>query len=442
MKFLHKPVTLFGRTALTFTFAFLIFSIFSSSVVIYFVASPLTKRAADDLAALIVLSAQIWVELPPGTRPDFEREMLKRHNLMIGLAMNTLAHHEVTHFYLHFLEQAMLARTGKAHVVYMDESVPDRAWLDIQVAGRTLRVGFTEDRLIGLIPLTMFVMVLAGTLIAVLTSLLLVRRITQPLASLAEATTRIGMGQSGEPLEEKGAQELSELARNFNHMERQLRVLMDNRTTLLAGISHDLRTPIARMQLELELLDDQADQEMVEGLRQNLIEMNELISTTLQLSRDLGEQSTESVDLDQLLREIVDAFKLREAEITLTNDVQCTSVLPVSAFRRVMNNLIENAIRYSENKPIDISCNGVAGRILIQIHDRGPGIPEEHREQVFQPFKRLEGSRSRTSGGSGLGLAIVEQLCKANDWAIELRESSYGGTTVVLSLPCENAMSS
>jgi len=426
------------RTALAFAFAFLVFSFFSLSVVVYFVAMPLTKRAADDLSALIVLGTQIWVELPPGTRPDFEREMMARHKLFIGTAGQSLPVHESNHIYVEYLQDALRERTGQTLAVLANEALPEWGWVDIAMGGRTMRVGFTEDRLVSQIPLTMVMMVLMGTLIAVVTSLLLVRRITRPLAILADATTRIGKGQSGEPLVETGATELLELATNFNHMEQQLKVLMDNRTTLLAGISHDLRTPIARMQLELELLDEGADQELVAGLKQNLQEMNELISATLQLSRGLGKQIVERVELDSLLLEIIDGFQRRGAAVSFKGDGPCACDISVSAFKRVINNLLENAIRYSDEKPVDITASGCGKKVVIQVIDRGPGIPEALREQVFQPFRRLEVSRNRSSGGSGLGLAIVEQLCTANDWLIQLKESEYGGTVAELTLLCES----
>lgn len=436
-----KPATLFGRAAFTFTLAFLIFSTFSLGMFVHFVAMPLTKRSADDLSALIVLASQIWVELPPGTRPDFEREMLERHNLVIGLAGDPLPLHEEKHFYLRFLQDALAARTGKQFDLYLDNKVPDRGWLDIPIAGRTLRVGFSEAQLISGIPVTMIFMVLAGTLIAVITSLLMMRRITLPLARLASATTRIGLGQSGEPLEEQGASELVELTRNFNQMENQLKVLMENRTTLLAGISHDLRTPIARMQLELEMINcpSEADREMLEGLRQNLDEMNQIITATLQLSKGLGDQVVESVDLLGLLDELVAEFRSRGALIQWRDRQAGKCALAVNAFRRVVSNLLENAWRYGGGRPVYLRCSKTEELIRIEVIDQGKGIPKADRERVFQPFTRLDESRSRAFGGSGLGLAIVAQLCSVNGWSIELSESEFGGVKVILKVGCADA---
>jgi two-component system, OmpR family, osmolarity sensor histidine kinase EnvZ len=296
-------------------------------------------------------------------------------------------------------------------------------------------VGFDKRRFVTRIPLTMIVMVLVGTLIAVVTSLVIVKRITRPLAALAAATTRIGEGRRGAPLMEKGAAELVELTRNFNQMEQQLQALLENRTTLLAGISHDLRTPIARMQLELELLEEGSDRELMEGMRADLDEMNEIITATLQLSRGIADEITAQADLCSLVNEVADEYRRTGVEI----ECRCKSGihydLPVSAFRRVLQNLVDNAVRYGEGKPVQMICEAAASELRVDVIDRGPGIPVDQRSSVFQPFKRLEGSRSRTSGGSGLGLAIVDQLCRLNNWRVDLDESEYGGTTARLMLP-------
>jgi len=427
--------TLFGRTALAFTLAFLVFSLFSLSLVVYFVTLPLSKRTAGDLSAMAVLAAQIWVELPPGTRPDFEREMKAHHQFIIGLAGKPLAVDASPPFYLEYFRQALSARTNKREALLIDAAKPEWRWVDIAMGGRTIRVGFDERRFVTRIPLTMIVMVLAGTLIAVVTSLLMVKRITRPLAALAAATTRIGEGRRGTPLVEKGAKELVELTRNFNLMERQLQALLENRTTLLAGISHDLRTPIARMQLELELFEQEPDQKMMAGMRADLDEMNEIITMTLQLSKGIADEVTAQTDLGGVVNEVAEAYQHTGVEIECHCSSEIHYDLPVAAFRRVLHNLIDNAVRYGEEKPVQISCMAVASGGCIGIIEQGPGIPADQRSAVLQPFKRLEGSRNRASGGSGLGLAIVDQLCRLNDWRIDLLESESGGTTARLLLP-------
>lgn len=420
--------TLFGRTATAFTLAFLLFSLFSLGLVVYFVTMPLTQRVAKDLSAMAVLTTQIWVELPPGTRPDFEKEMYQRHDLMVGLAQQALPVDPAPAFYLRDFSQALSERTGKPHEILYDADSPDWRWVDIPMGGRQMRVGFDTGRFITRIPLTLILMVLGGTLIAVVTSLVMVRRTTQPLAALAQASTRIGEGRRGQPLPEEGATELVELTHNFNQMEQQLKVLMENRTTLLAGISHDLRTPIARLLLELELLDGEDDGDLKEDMRDDLEEMNAIITATLQLSKGISDEVTEQVELCALIELVVDEYRQRAVTIEFQCDGVINADLPVTALRRVLNNLLDNALRYGEGKPITVHCTRLEPQVKIEIIDQGPGIPQEQRALVMQPFKRLEDSRSRSSGGSGLGLAIVDQLCRMNRWRFELDAREEGGT--------------
>jgi two-component system osmolarity sensor histidine kinase EnvZ len=427
--------TLFGRTATAFTIAFLVFSLFSLGLMVYFVTTPLTQRVASDLSALVVLTTQIWVELPPDTRPDFEQEMQAHHDITIGLARQTLPLDPDPAFYLKDLSRALSERTGTNHDILYDAQLPNWRWVDIPMGGRVMRVGFDTRRFITRIPLTLILMVVAGTLLAMVTSLVMVRRITQPLAALAQASTRIGEGKRGQPLPEEGASELLELTHNFNQMERQLAVLMENRTMLLAGISHDLRTPIARMQLELELLEGNPDRELIEGMRADLDEMNEIISASLQLTKGITDEITKRTELCVLIESVVNEYRRRDEEIEFHCKEAPFRDLSVTAFRRVINNLIDNAVRYGRRKPIVVTCELEYNGVKIEVVDQGPGIPEDQRDIVLQPFKRLEESRSRASGGSGLGLAIVDQLCRMNDWRLELDGGERGGTVVRLYLP-------
>lgn len=426
--------TLFGRTASAFTLAFLLFSLFSLGLVVYFVTMPLTQRVANDLSAMAVLTTQIWVELPPGTRPDFEREMHSHHNIMVGLAQQALPVDPTPAFYLGDFTQALSERTGKPHEILYDSERPDWRWVDIPMGGRLMRIGFDTRRFITRIPLTLILMALGGTLIAVVTSLVMVRRTTQPLAALAQASTRIGEGRRGPPLPEKGAAELVELTRKFNQMEQQLKVLMENRTTLLAGISHDLRTPIARLLLELELLDGDGDRDLKQGMRDDLEEMNEIISATLHLSKGISDEVTEQAELCAQIESVVNEYRKRAVTIAFQCDEVINYDLPVTAFRRVLNNLLDNAVRYGEGEPVTVICARLDREVKIEIIDQGPGIALEQRTLVLQPFKRLEDSRSRASGGSGLGLAIVDQLCRMNKWRFEWDAREKGGTVARLFL--------
>ncbi|MET0052339.1 MAG: ATP-binding protein [Candidatus Thiodiazotropha sp.] len=424
--------TLFGRTATAFTLAFLLFSVFSLGLVVAFVTLPLTQRVANDLSALAVLTAQIWVELPPGTRPDFEREMRTHHDMIIGLSQGGLSEEKNPAFPLRDFLQALEERTGEAHQLFVDPAMPEWRWVDIRMGGRMLKVGFDKQRFMSRIPLTLILMVVAGTLIAVLTSLLIVKRITQPIAALAQASARIGEGRPGPPLVEQGARELRDLTRAFNQMEQRLHALMENRTVLLAGISHDLRTPIARMQLELELLSDEVDESLRSGLREDLLEMNDIITATLQLSQGISDEVTEQVELCELLSSILAEFQRQAEPVTLEACEPQHRDLAVVALRRVLRNLIENALRYSDAQPVRVVCDVTPHGLRISVIDRGPGIPEEQRDTILQPFKRLEESRSRISGGSGLGLAIVDQLCRMNDWRLVFEDAEAGGTVAQL----------
>ncbi|MET0121950.1 MAG: ATP-binding protein [Candidatus Thiodiazotropha sp. 6PLUC9] len=428
MRKLFHSETLFGRTATAFTLAFLLFSLFSLGLVVYFVTLPLKQRAASDLSAMAVLAAQIWVELPPGTRPDFEREMREHHDITIGLSRGEPMIEAPQAFYLEGFLEALKGRTDKQHAMFIDPEMPNWRWVEIPMGGRNLLIGFDSTRFMMRIPLTLILMVVAGTLIATVTSLLIVRRITRPLAALAQASTRIGEGRQGKPLQEKGAKELRDLTRNFNHMEQQLQVLMDNRTVMLAGISHDLRTPIARMQLGLELAADKLDEDQLKGLREDLDEMNGIISATLQLSKGISDEVAKQAEVCHQVVEVVQEYQQQNYQVEFQGLSEIYHDLPIVAFRRVLRPLIDNAIRYGGGKPVKVSCHNIESSVAISVIDQGPGIPVDQRETILQPFKRLEESRSPTSGGSGLGLAIVDQLCRMNGWRLELDDGEDCGT--------------
>ncbi len=398
------PKTLFARTGLTI--AILVFLLFSGSVIFYYILQPVARQASEDLAALIVLSAQTWVELPPETRSDFEDELQSQHGLTLSHTNTPLTTPTIKSPFLHCLEDALSHRQGSDIFIMHDSADSNWLWVDIPIADYSLRIGFTHNRIRARPPAAMLALILGASIITLLTSLLLVRRLTHPLARLAKETSRFGRGERPDPLPEDGPEEFALLARNFNHMTGQVQQLLTNRTTLLGGISHDLRTPIARLQLAMEFINHEQDPKLLEGMHHDLAEMNHLIA----------------------------AHEHQGGTVKWEKPPPCMLQTNPTALNRVLANLLENARRYGENKPIRIELECGINTVTISLLDRGPGIPEDQFERVFQPFYRLDSSRNQTTGGSGLGLAIVKQLCDIYGWQVQLQPRSGGGLIAQLTV--------
>lgn len=434
---MKKPKTLFARTGLTIAVAMLVFLLFSAGVIFYLILQPVARQASGDLAALIVLSSQTWVELPPDTRADFEDELQSQHGLTLTQAGATLTPLTIKVPFLHFLEDALSSRLGTDVVILHEPVGNDGYWVEIPMAEQTLRFGFSENRIKARRPVAVFTLILGASLFILITSLLLVRHLTSPLARLAEQTSRFGRGERLDPLSEDGPQELALLARNFNHMTGQVQQLLTNQNTLFGGISHDLRTPIARLQLAMELLNHDQDPELLEGVQQDLAEMNHLITRSLELAKGIqgANRDIETVEIGALLSDQIAAHEHLGGTTEWNKAPPCTLQTNPAALNRVLANLLDNSKSYGGSNPVRIELECNADAVTISFLDRGPGIPEDQLESVFQPFFRVENSRNQTTGGSGLGLAIVKQLCDIYGWRVQLKSRAGGGLIAQLTIP-------
>ena len=426
------PETLFGRTAAGLLAAFLVFEAAAFAVVWLMVVRPLAERSADDLAAKIILAAQTWVELPPETRADYEMELAFRHDLVLAAAKTPLSGAADTGYFGRLLEAALSARARQAITL---QQGPDPAWdwLEIQVSSAQLRVGYDRERYALKAPLAAVGVFLLGAALTVLTALLMVGQSSRRLRGLADKAREVGQGREPERLPETGALELRQLTAAFNRMAEEVRGLLENRTVLLSGISHDLRTPLTRLRLALSMLEH-ADPDLVARMERDLDEMNRLITDMLAFARALQREEIAECDLTRLLGELADQAS-RLGPVDWQPGAPCPVRVAEAALRRVIGNLLENARRYGGDSPVTLSLTASPGAVRIAVLDRGPGIPEAHREAVFQPFFRLEPSRNREAGGSGLGLAIVRQLADAHGWRVELGDRPGGGLSAVVVLP-------
>lgn len=424
------PRTLFGRTAAAMLAAFLVFESLAFGVVWQTMIRPMTERSADDLAAKISLAAKTWVELPPQTRTDFEMELAFRHDLELGEAKSKLTQPARPTLFGQLLAQA-LTRRLQQEVTLKRGADGAWLWLDIQVADKQLRVGFNQERYALQGPLVAVGVFLLGAALTVVTALLLVGRASLQLKSLAAKAAEVGQGRDSARLPETGPLELQELTAAFNRMAGEVHALLENRTVLLSGISHDLRTPITRLKLSLSMLDE-ADAAQVSRMERDLDEMNRLIGDMLVFARALQAGDVQDHDLSAILGDLAEtAARLGPVRWQVPGEA-CRRRVGEAALRRIVGNLLENARRYGGDAEIELvlACGGegeAEAETRISVLDRGPGIPSDQREAVFRPFHRLESSRSRESGGSGLGLAIARQLADAYGWRIEFRDREGGG---------------
>jgi len=266
--------------------------------------------------------------------------------------------------------------------------------------------------------------------IVLLASLIAVRVATRPLSLLAKQADRLGSDINQPPMAETGPTEMRHASHAFNTMQSRLQRFIEDRSRLLTAISHDLKTPITRMRLRAEMLDDA---EQRDSFTRNLDEMQAIASETLDFLRaDDAREDLQPVDICVLLETIKDdAFEMGQQVEIEHCEISPYSVRPL-ALKRCIVNLVENAIKYAGNAVICANENN--GTITISISDSGPGIPEEKIETVFEPFFRLETSRSRKTGGTGLGLSIARNIALSHGGELQLENIQEGGLKATLIL--------
>lgn len=264
---------------------------------------------------------------------------------------------------------------------------------------------------------------------------LAVRLATRPLERLARAADTLGPDLAPAALPEDGPEEVARASKAFNAMQARIGIYMRERLQILAAISHDLQTPITRMRLRADLLDDEAERAR---LQKDLKEMEVLVREGVAYARTLhgADEQPRRIDPDALLESIVSDYADAGDPVSLTGHVGATVTTRPQALRRILGNLVDNALKYSgqDAVTVEVSLGAAAERWSIAVLDNGPGIPHELLDAVFQPFYRVESSRNRETGGTGLGLAIAKQLAQAMGATLTLRNREGGGLEARLTL--------
>ena len=306
---------------------------------------------------------------------------------------------QFTSLWLHIEERRMLLAQGHAHLA----GVPTRFWLHLVL---TLAV------------------VIAVSLIAV-------RLVTRPIQRLAEATDAFGRDLDAPSLAETGPTETRRAAEAFNRMQERLRRLIAERSRALAAVSHDLRTPLTRLRLRAELVEDEA---LRAQFNADIDDMQAMIEATLDYLRGLREnEPLQSIDIGALLASLVADEQALGRPVTLAAADAAHYPGRLSALKRALANLVDNAVKYGREARVAVADGPAELRIIVE--DRGPGIAEADLERVVEPYVRLETSRSRATGGVGLGLAIARDAGRLHGGELRLENRAEGGLRATLILP-------
>ena len=278
--------------------------------------------------------------------------------------------------------------------------------------------------------------VMFSSIILLAISVLFMRNQIRPIRRLAIAAERIGKGRDLPPsFKPEGAREVRQASRAFIDMHDRIKRQIMQRTAMLAGVSHDLRTPLTRLKLQVAMLGNTPDSE---AMKQDIGDMERMLNAYLDFVRGEGGEASLRIDLKEMLNRVVQATRRTGCTVELEADEGDLLIsLRAMAFERCLNNIVGNARKYARSIWIKAErrAQDMQDVIVITVDDNGPGIPEEQLQEVFKPFVRLEKSRNAATGGVGLGLSIAQDIVHSHGGEIVLSKSPHGGLRVTLSMP-------
>lgn len=420
--------SLFRRSAINFTLISigLVFSMMSVGG--YFVLRPVLSAAVSDLAALIVVSAQSWVELPANRRTALVDALQDREHIQLALA-DTPLHGQPS--WLPYARELQYELSKRLHQPIQVMALPDDSYaIDLTLDGIPLRVRFAHER-IGTHPTLALAIILVLTLLlAIAAAVLTALRLTRPLRAASHAAQAVGRGETAALPPSAGVRELDELFASFNSMAQQVRDLVHTRSVLLSGVSHDLRSPIARLTMALELARKQPTQARFDDMARYLEQMNQLIGNFLDYARGTTLQVSSVIDSAALLQRLAQDYP---AQITHSSD-PAPCVGDSAALERALRNFLDNASKHATCAQLpQLAASRQDKAWCFSVRDYGSGMTEEARVRAFAPFERLD--HSRQVPGSGLGLAIVKELCRSHGWQVGLDQADGSGTLAWIAIP-------
>ena len=423
------PISLLGRSIIII-FLPIIVLVIITSLIFYqtswnIISKRLTQSVVADINVIVKLINQdLEIEAIKIAREDFK--------MKINIQKNSNIENII------FLEQrGILSKRLKQSLIDLNKpfaydlsNIDSGVKIIIQLDKNLLIVNVDKDRLYSETAFVFLLWMIFASIVLLFFSYFFMNKQIRPLKRLAIIAETFGRGLDAPELKSTGASEIKQTANAFNQMRTRIKRFLKQRTDMLAGVSHDLRTPLTRMKLQLSLLKDEKAKKELEL---DINEMTAMLDSYVSFVRSEAPEPIENINLNKFLREIVKNIDNKNFEVSFDEkNVIKTSGRPLQ-LKRAFQNIIDNSIRYSKKISIEILINEEGGCILVE--DNGPGIPKENYEDVFKPFFTLDPSRNKLKGESGLGLSITRDIIRSHGGDIKLDKSKFGGLKSVIQLP-------
>ena len=395
---------------------------------------PRALQAAQQLVSVVNLTRAALVTAEPARRFALLDELAQREGIQVfaGNPGETVPPLPARPF-LRIMEKQLRERLGPQTRLALEREGSSGFWVSFRIDNEEFWVSLPRSRIERNMSLRWIgwgALVLALALIG---AYLIVSRINLPLRELTRAAEQLGRGATPARVTEAGPDEIRTLAHAFNQMAADIQRQDDERALLLAGVSHDLRTPLSRIRLALEMLDDRGAANLKAGVAQDIGDIDGAIGQFLDFARPIdAEKVTDAADLNALAQAVVERYTRHGNTVRLRTAPLPPLPLRPQAMQRLLANLIDNALHHGSDAAEVVTGAGNSA-IYLEVLDRGPGIPESEAQRMLQPFTRMDDARS--TSGTGLGLAIVERIARLHGGTIRLLAREGGGLRVRVELP-------
>lgn len=431
MKFL--PNTLMGRTALLIALLIILSQVAWFGILRVFFIPPLRAAHANPVVSTIVMARSALEALPENQRQAFLSALGPHSSFRIvadGIPSSVFqgTPEKPPADLVASLKQAF----GPA-VAFKTEPRTHDLWIRFPVHDQMYWLVLPHNRLHPLFPLDLLIWIILGAITALIGAWLVIFRLNQHLRRVLDAARRLGRGETPAQLPETGPEEICDLSRGFNQMAEGLQKLDAERRLMLAGISHDLRTPLTRLRLGIELSGDKLESALSRGMIHDIEDMDSILMQFLNYARDGSEEAPQFADFNQIVFDVCHRYQVSGNRIHMRLDEFPGFSFRKLAMRRMIANLIDNAVRHG-GRDIEVETRSDVHSIRLQILDRGPGLRHLHPNEVLKPFVRDDRARGQQTG-AGLGLTIAERIARLHGGSLSLANREGGGLQVTVALP-------